>query len=129
MMDVYSYVAAANPAQASNIINSFGYQVTNKRDMGANLRTLVMNEGEPALRAVLAAHPDKDILLEINEPMKGSKSKLHCDCKSCRKMRDNYLNASGREETQSEASRSASQTNTFLLAAAMILAVAIISKK
>jgi hypothetical protein len=129
MMDVYSYVAAANPAQASNIINSFGYQVTNKRDMGANLRTLVMNEGEPALRAVLAAHPDKDILLEINEPMKGSKSKLHCDCKSCRKMRDNYLNASGREENQSEASRSASQTNTFLLAAAMILAVAIISKK
>lgn len=128
-MDVYSYVASANPAQATNIINSFGYQVTNKRDMGSNLRTLVANEGEPALRAVLAAHPDKDILLEISEPMKGSKSKLHCDCKSCRKMRDNYLNASGREENQSEAARSASQTNTFLLAAAMILAVAIISKK
>ena len=128
-MDVYSYVASANPAQASNIINSFCYQVTNKSDMGANLRTLVANEGEPALRAVLAAHPDKDILLEINEPTKGSKSKLHCDCKSCRKMRENYLNASGREENQSEAARSASQTNTFLLAAAMILAVAIISKK
>lgn len=128
-MDVYSYVASANPAQATNIINSFGYQVTNKRDMGANLRTLVANEGEPALRAVLSAHPDKDILLEISEPIKGLNSKLHCDCKSCRKMRDNYLNASGREENQSEAARSASQTNTFLLAAAMILAVAIISKK
>lgn len=123
-LNVYEYVAHSNPFMAKKIIESFDYRVTS-RDMGSNLRTLVANEGEPALKAILDQHPDKDIILEVF----GNSNKEQKKC-SCSKTNsdDNYVKymyASG----QSESKTLGMQTNTMLLASALILAVAIIAKK
>jgi len=122
-MDVYQYIGDGNPFLARSIVESFGY-VCRKRDMGSNLRELVDKEGEPALTKIMDNHPDKDILLELFSEKPKKSTKKSCNCN------DNYsqlqyLNASG----NSEATKYGLQTNTFLLASALILAVAIISKK
>jgi hypothetical protein len=129
-MTIYDYVAGTNPSEATRIINSFGYSVSDNRDMGANLRYLVANEGEPALKAVLGAHPDKNVLLEVfSTPSVEPQGSCNCKGKGCSCRRDDYANASGSEGGITQASMSAHQTNVFLFAAALILAVAIITKK
>ena len=69
-MDVYNYVAGASPIKAQGIINSFGYKVVDKNDMGGNLKSLVAKE-KPALKMILESHPDKDVILELTELLKG----------------------------------------------------------
>ena len=129
-MTIYDYVATANPSESTRIINKFGYSVSDNRDMGSNLRYLVSQEGEPALKAVLNAHPDKDIILEaFSVPNMEPQDSCTCKGKKCSCKRDDYANASGADGNITQASMSAHQTNVFLFAAALILAVAIITKK
>lgn len=119
-MDVYEYVATSNPFIARNVIESFGYQLRS-RDLASNLRELVSKEGEPALLKIMENHPDKEIILELFEK-KEPVYKRHESTPDTAYL--HYLNASG----NSEATKYGLQTNTFLLASALILAVAIISK-
>ena len=129
-MTIYDYIANSNPSASSRIINSFGYSVSDPSDMSSNLRYLVTQEGEPALRAILDAHPDKDILIETFSTSK-MEPQTSCNCKgrNCSCGRGDFANASGSENGITQASMSAHQTNVFLFAAALILAVAIITKK
>lgn len=120
-MDVYEYFAASNPFIARNVIESFGYQLRS-RDLASNLRELVNKEGEPALLKIMENHPDKEIILELFEKKEPVYKRQESTPDTAYL---NYLNASG----NSEATRVGLQTNTFLLASALILAVAIISKK
>ena len=64
-MTIYEYIARNNPMGAKRVIESFGYVVTQPKKMGDNLRMLVAQEGEPALKAVVDLHPDKDLILEV----------------------------------------------------------------
>ena len=124
-MNVYDYVANNNPSQAKNIITSFGYKVKGK-DMGQNLKQLVSLEGEPALKMVMDNHPDKEIILEMfqveNEPMQ-------CEVCKEREMFDRFLNATGGDNTISDAKKSENNFNIVFLAGAMLVSFAILSTK
>jgi len=138
-MNLYSYIAFNNPHAAKAICHKFGYRVANiksKDDLAECLRSLVSQEGEPALKEILENHPDKEIILEVygnNKPdhflgVDGTGSKNHsssCSCgKNCHsKSNENYMNADASQN------RLATQTNVIIFAAALFLAVAIISKK
>ena len=140
-MNVYEYVAESNPQLAERVMNSFNYDVINSPDMG--LSQLVDKVGEPALRAVMENHPDKDIILEMFSVSEEPKSES-CGCNACRnKNRNNedhlnYLNASGNGAVNSSSPASstdnnsthliANQTNVILIASAMFIAVALILK-
>ena len=52
-MSVYQYVADNDPRGAEMIINSFGYEVTDRRNLGQSLSELVSQVGEPALKKVM----------------------------------------------------------------------------
>lgn len=95
-MDVYNYIAHTDPALAGQIINDFGYKVVNKKNMGANLKNLVAQEGEPALKVILENHPDKDVILEVCGTVKSGEH-YDCDCNGCKEGRivEKFLNASG----------------------------------
>ena len=67
-MNFYEYIAKSNPYGAKAVINQFGYQVVDPRRMGDNLRMLVAQEGEPALKAIADIHPDKDLFVELYLP-------------------------------------------------------------
>lgn len=122
-MNVYQYIASNNPFVARNIIESFGYSPTSS-NLAYGLEQLVNQEGEQALIRIIQNHPDRDIIIEMNEQPIIKKEKSSCGCNS-KKSPLEYLNAIG---GTSEARHLSLQTNTFLLASALILAVAIISK-
>ena len=88
-MDVYNYVAKNNPQKASEIISSFGYKVIDRNNMGKNLKSLVANEGEPALKMILENHPDKDVILELYNPISQGKH-YSCGCDGCKENKNNH---------------------------------------
>ena len=69
-MNVFKYVAESNPNGAVQIINSFGYDVRNTSDLGKSLSELVAEVGEPAFKKVMDNHPDKDVILELDNKRK-----------------------------------------------------------
>ena len=126
-MSVYQYVADNDPKGAEMIINSFGYEVTDKRNLGQSLSELVSQVGEPALRKVMEYHPDREIILELN----GDDKKSECGCGNCKQTRtqERYMNASG-AETPKEAKPDtlAHQTNVILVVATLFIVTALIYK-
>ena len=130
-MNFYEYIAKTNPSGAKKVINEFGYRVVDGRRMGENLRMLVAQEGEPALRAIAEMHPDKELLLEVFAPKDG-------DC-GCKKKGESFLGADGvlssavlsnnQQQAQSDSTKLAMQTNAMLIAATIIIASAIIVSK
>ena len=139
-MSVYDYIARSNPKLAESIINSFGYEVIDRKDLGKSLKELVANVGEPALAKIMENHPDRDVIMEINKPKiakveepKIEPSKSTCGCNSCRNHSSNYLNASGTTEAstkeQTTSNTLAHQTNIILVVSALFIATALIMSK
>ena len=130
-MNVFKYVAESNPNGAVQVINSFGYDVTNTSDLGKSLSELVAEVGEPAFKKVMDNHPDKDVILELfatnmkadnfsNMDGNGNKG---CGCANCNKPKDHYMYADG-----SNANNTNSLTSVAIIGASLLLAVAIITK-
>ena len=127
-MSVYQYVADNDPKGAEMIINSFGYEVTDRRNLGQSLSELVAQVGEPALKKVMEYHPDRDIILELSSEDK----KSDCNCGSCKRAReyqDQYLNVSGSETPkETKPDTLAHQTNVILVVATLFIVTALIYK-
>jgi len=127
-MSVYQYVADNDPKGAEMIINSFGYEVTDKRNLGQSLSELVAQVGEPALKKVMEYHPDRDIILELSSEDK----KSDCGCDSCKRAKHShelYMNASGSETPkETKPDTLAHQTNVILVVATLFIVTALIYK-
>lgn len=141
-MNVFKYVAESNPNGAVQIINSFGYDVTNTSDLGRSLSELVSEVGEPAFKKVMDNHPDKDVILELYGSEDTKEKDKECGCDSCQNKRKNaehlsYLNATGNGTFADEKSNNsttnthllANQTNVILVVSALFIATALILKK
>lgn len=142
-MNVFKYVAESNPNGAVQIINSFGYDVTNTSDLGRSLSELVAEVGEPAFKKVMDFHPDKDVILELYSTNNSEHTTTSCGCDGCKnRARNNeyisYLNATGNgtfadEKTNASNTTSthllANQTNVILVVSALFIATALILKK
>lgn len=125
-MTIYEYIARNNPIGAKRVIESFGYVVTQPKKMGDNLRMLVAQEGEPALKAVVDLHPDKDLIMEVY----GNQ----CGCKSGK---ESFLGADGilqgavlsnnQQQTDSN-NKMAMQTNTLIIALSLLVVAGLIFK-
>lgn len=139
-MSVYDYIARNNPNLAEGIINSFGYEVLDKSDLGKSLRELVANVGEPALTKIMESHPDRDVILEINktnlpkikEPVLEA-PKSSCGCNSCKNQTERFFNASGSNDNiireQNSVNQITQQTNFIMVLSAIIISVALIMNK
>jgi hypothetical protein len=126
-MSVYQYVADNDPRGAEMIINSFGYEVTDRRNLGQSLTELVSQIGEPALKKVMEYHPDREIILELNSENKNSE----CGCGKCKNAnnQDHYMNASGTEAPKdTKPDTLAHQTNVILVVATLFIVTALIYK-
>ena len=125
-MNLYQRVALSNPNAAKGIIKNFGYEIRTN-NLAHALRLLVANEGEEALRAVVEIHPDKDLILECYQENKTTK-KEDCGCKDKHDKKEEgnmYLNAVGQ---MTEAQKQTQLTNTFLIAASILILGALIIK-
>lgn len=131
-MDIYTYVATSNPYQAKSILHKYGYSakdVQTEADLGLCLKKLVAYEGQNAFNDVLSSHPDKEVLVEKylidNKDTKEKNFQGDCSCGNCRRGNE-YMNFSGAIETASNKSKS--EIGLFIIASALLLATAIISK-
>lgn len=125
-IDVYQYVASNNPRAARRIIESFGYNIRGN-NLAQNLRDLVNNEGEDVVVEIMKYHPDAEYFSEMHSNFTGKKVKKKPTDFSFEKYA--YLNAIGNNNQSTfKSDASANQTNTIILASAIILAIAIISK-
>lgn len=130
-MDIYTYVASCNPYQAKSILHKYGYStkgVSNERDLGVCLKQLVAYEGEDAFHDVLDSHPDKGVIVEKYGMEKKATEYKNCDGGSCncRHHERQYMNFSGSDAL---GGKSTKEVSTYILAAALLLAAAIIVKK
>lgn len=143
-MNIYTYVANSNPSMAKAICHKYGYKISgvqNKDDLGVCLEQLVAKEGEIALIDIVNNHPDKDLILEITDKQKPVVKETSLSFNGDEKYRiqehkrqyADFMNFMGDEikikETQNVSNNIMAQTNTFLLASAFLLGVAIISRK
>ena len=120
-MTMYEYVAMSNPREAKSLIESFGYRVTNPRTMGSNLRMLVAQEGEDALKAIAKMHPDKELILEACG-MNKQESFMGVDGL----MSGNNKNNNNNNQEASDSTKLAYQTNAMMIVVALVIASAII---
>lgn len=129
-MNVYSYIAESNPDGCYEICKKYGFfQVADVREMSDVLQTIVGMENEDAFKDVMDLHPDKEVILELFEKKSdGAMTKQECDTLKT-------LNADGRQRLRQRRrifaangqQGSASQTNTYILVGAIIVALAIVS--
>jgi hypothetical protein len=120
-MTMYEYVAMSNPREAKSLIESFGYRVTNPRTMGANLRMLVSQEGESALKSIAQMHPDRELILEACGVNK-RESFMGVDGLINGTTQNNNQN----QQEANDSTKLAYQTNAMMIVVALIIASAII---
>jgi hypothetical protein len=140
---MYEYVAYNNPQGALNLLNSYGLRIRDQRNLGASLRKLVAQEGEPALRKIAELHPDKELLMDVYSNADGG---CGCGCGGNKSMGKELMSdflgadavlssanitssANAQMHSASESSKLGMQTNAFLIVATMIIALAIITRK
>ena len=152
---LYQLIAASDPVFAANLCKKYGYTVPpvrNARELGDLLRQLVVIEGEPAFIDIMDHHPHKDLILEMyagDEDQKsnmvgadGSKSgcgcggaknqaSSGCGCNKKCSCQEKHLNASGPDMAVATqvAHNINNQTGVIVLSCAVIIALAIMSKK
>jgi len=140
---MYEYVAYNNPKGALALLNSYGLRIRDQRNLGASLRKLVAQEGEPALRKIAELHPDKELLMDVYSNADGG---CGCGCSGNKSMGKELMNdflgadavlssanvnssANAQIHSASESSKLGMQTNAFLIVATMMIALAIITRK
>lgn len=133
-MSDYNDIAKRNPQGSVAVINSFGYEILDRSNLGQSLSELVAQQGEPALRKIMDIHPDKDVILELFGTNITNEDKKDCGCSSCSNKHkqnnsEHYMNATGSEAVTSTNSMTlAHQTNVILVVATLFIATALILK-
>ena len=137
-MNVFYYIAENNPDACLNLCHTYGYvqdDVHSIDDLVLCMQNVVASEGEPAMKDVLKLHPDKGVILETfgGQPLAvGYDGTLNAvppqkrNCSGCDYHAMKNFNASGDTTT---ASSSTTQVGIFIVAAALLLSVAIITRK
>jgi len=83
MNGVFPLIAYANPNDANNICVQYGYDDCQSEDeVAASLQEISNEYGAPALKQIMALHPDKEIILDL---FKGSPQQLP-GCTNCHRM-------------------------------------------
>ncbi len=128
-MNVYTYIVECNPNEAYEICKKYGFfNIQSTEEMAKCLETIIANEGEDAVKVMMGLHPDKEVIVELfsqkksDEPQPVSAPVLVEAPKQVSADGSVTLNATGPNGL-------VNQTNTYILVAALIISVAIISMK
>ena len=123
---MYNYIADSNPDAAFALLNKNGYGniVETQDDIPYALTNMVAVDGEPALRAILQLHPDRDVIIEDYQSSEKRRGFVGMDGETTRNCSGCHKNATGDVATQTTSI--VSQTNTFILIGALAITFAII---
>jgi hypothetical protein len=137
-MNVYLYIAENKPDEAYEICKKYGYfNINSIEELADCLKNIVAEKGQDSFEEILNIHPEKEVILEIFDKKKVVDTKpieeviqlmfdknkpVEKDC-GCMKSAD------ASPSSPSSPSPVVSQTNTYILAGALIVSLAILSMK
>jgi hypothetical protein len=131
-VNIYSYIAASNPYFAKSLAHKYGYEFDKEQSLSTVLQQLVSYEGEPALMEMIDNHPDKELFMEYFEKKFEKKNTKKEENTDSVKELTNYMNFTGQIEAAKqtvENRRLTQETSLMVLAGAVLIAFAIMSKK
>lgn len=129
-VNIYAYIAASNPYFAKSLAHKYGYEFDKDQSLSTVLQQLVSYEGEPALMEMIENHPDKELFMEYFEKKYAKKEKE--EKPDAVKEISQYMNFTGQIEAAKQTAenrRLTQETSLMVLAGAVLIAFAIISKK
>ena len=139
-MDMFEYVAAADPEGCMALCRRYGYDVhaEDSMDLADCLTELIDREGQPALQDLVDMHPDKTLIMEKYANPWGGRDMMdsgagrggHCSCPGCRHKRGNggesmlqQLGQHGHSLTQTH------QAGLFIIGGLLVLTLAMMATK
>lgn len=134
---MFEYIATDAPQQCASLCAKYGYQAQAQTtaDMADCMGQLVHAVGEPALRDLVALHPDKDLILEqFGGGTAGGSwtggSTGGCGCQSCKSA---GMGAATQQYLQGGVKASdfihTHQAGLFIIGGLLVVTLAIISTK
>jgi hypothetical protein len=130
-VNIYSYTAAANPYFVKSLAHKYGYEFDKDQRLDTVLQQLVSYEGEPVLMEIIENSPDKDLFMEYFEK-KQKKKEEEKGALSPQPEMASYMNFTGQLaaiQQSAENKRLTNETSLMVLAGAILIAFAIITKK
>lgn len=127
-VNIYAYIAASNPYFAKSLAHKYGYDFDKDQSLSTVLQQLVSYEGEPALMEMIDNHPDKELFMEYFEKKYAKKEEKPDAVKEIAQ----YMNFTGQIEAAKQTAenrRLTQETSLMVLAGAVLIAFAIMSKK
>lgn len=128
--NIYSYTAATNPYFVKSLAHKYGYQFDKDQKLDTVLQQLVSYEGEPVLMEIIENNPDKDLFMEYFE--RKHQKKDDKVLQPAQTELATYMNFSGQLaaiQQTAENKKLTSETSLMVLAGAILIAFAIITKK
>lgn len=129
-VNLYSYMAAANPYFVKSLAYKYGYEYDKDQPLSTVLQQLVSYEGEPVLMEIIENNPDKELFMEYFE--KRHQEQHDKEQKPAMAPELAYMNFSGQlaaVQNVAESRKVTQETSLMLLAGAVLIAFAIITKK
>jgi hypothetical protein len=133
-MDMYEYIATANPGACQALAARYGYeaQAETTGDLGDCMGILVEEQGLPALRDLVDLHPDKELILEQlgggNGGNMASPAAAGCGCTACQHKKAAGAPADALWQWTSQGHLTQThQAGLFIIGGLLVLTLAIIS--
>lgn len=130
-VNIYSYTAAANPYFVKSLAHKYGYEFDKDQRLDTVLQQLVSYEGEPVLMEIIENSPDRELFMEYFEK-KHKKNEQEKLTQAPQPEMAAYMNFTGQLaaiQQTAENKRLTSETSLMVLAGAILIAFAIITKK
>lgn len=130
-INIYTYVAASNPYFAKALAHKYGYEFDKDQRLDTVLEQLVSYEGEPALTEIIENHKDKELFMDYFKKKFGDTLKQESPKSGFPEMAA-YMNFTGQlaaAQQTAENKKLTSDTSLMVLAGAILIAFAIITKK
>jgi len=130
-MSIYKYIADNNPDGCIAILYKYGYMnnpINSTDDLAYVCQVMVASEGENSLNDLLKIHPDRNLIIEdYNNNSNISVPKENCNCKKDKNNEDSKMVGTDGSTSVSNNTGIVTQTNTFILLGAVLVAVAILT--
>ena len=147
-MSVYHYIAHKNTEKANNLCMRKGLpdSYDDKNQLADYLQAIVSDDGENGLKEVLGIHPDKEVIIALFAPIEEEVVVLKEPQQEQYSQRQEEQHKDKQKEFNGSFERveipltisskpamlnatGSSQTNTYILIAALVVSVAILSMK
>jgi len=128
-VNIYTYTAASNPYFVRSLAHKYGYEFDKDQPLSTVLQQLVNAEGEPVLMEIIENNPDKELFMDYFKK-KYSQEEKPKEEKNPTFM-DAYMNFSGALQMQQavESKKFTNETSLMVLAGAVLIAFAILTRK